>query len=102
MAPGKPLIFSEFGAEALYGKHGPDDVAHEWSEEYQEAVYKSGVAMFRNIPNLRGVAPWVLFDFRSPNRYHPQYQNGWNRKGLLSDQGQRKKAWKVMKDYYGE
>jgi beta-glucuronidase len=56
--------------------------------------------MFRNIPNLRGTAPWVLFDFRSPFRCHQTYQNGWNRKGLVSDKGQRKMAWRVMKDFY--
>ncbi len=100
VATGKPLIFSEFGAEALYGKRGPDDVAHEWSEDYQAAVYRRNLEMFRNIPNLRGVAPWVLFDFRSPYRCHQTYQNGWNRKGLVSDKGQRKMAWKVMKEFY--
>lgn len=102
VATGKPLIFSEFGAEALSGKRGPDDVAHEWSEDYQAEVYRQNLAMFRNIPNLRGTAPWVLFDFRSPYRCHQTYQNGWNRKGLVSDKGQRKLAWQVMRDYYDQ
>ena len=39
VARGKPLIISEFGGEALYGQHGPADVASSWSEEYQEALY---------------------------------------------------------------
>lgn len=56
--------------------------------------------MFENIPNLAGVSPWILFDFRSPFRFHPTNQEGWNRKGLVSDRGQRKKAWKIMHDYY--
>jgi beta-glucuronidase len=56
--------------------------------------------MFENIPNLRGTSPWVLFDFRSPYRCHKTYQNGWNRKGLISDKGQRKKAWWIVKDFY--
>lgn len=100
VAAGKPLIFSEFGAEALSGKRGPDDVAHEWSEDYQAAVYRQNLEMFRNIPNLRGTAPWVLFDFRSPYRRQQTYQNGWNRKGLLGDKGQRKMSWQVMKDFH--
>lgn len=100
VAAGKPLIFSEFGAEALSGKRGPDDVAHEWSEDYQAAVYRKNLEMFRNIPNLRGTAPWVLFDFRSPYRRQQTYQNGWNRKGLLGDKGQRKMAWQVMKHFH--
>lgn len=63
-------------------------------------LYRDNLRMFENIPNLVGVSPWVLFDFRSPFRFHPTNQDGWNRKGLVSDQGQRKKAWYVMHDYY--
>jgi len=96
----KPLLISEFGAEALYGNHGPSDVASSWSEEYQEQFYKDQVAMFPTMPDLRGVCPWILVDFRSPGRMHPKYQNGWNRKGLLSDRGEKKKAWYIMKSYY--
>ncbi|MBD0836072.1 beta galactosidase jelly roll domain-containing protein [Aestuariibaculum suncheonense] len=102
VAEGKPVIISEFGSEALYGQHGEADVASSWSEEYQENNYKMNIRMFKNIPNLIGISPWILFDFRSPNRYHPRNQNGWNRKGLISDKGQRKKAWYVMKQFYKE
>ncbi|GAB2806411.1 beta-glucuronidase [Ferruginibacter profundus] len=96
----KPLIMSEFGGEALYGHHGSADTASSWSEEYQERVYKDNVAMFKNIPFLRGTAPWVLYDFRSAQRMNTVYQKGWNRKGLLSDKGEKKKSWYVMKAYY--
>lgn len=96
----KPLIMSEFGGEALYGHHGSADTASSWSEEYQEQLYKNNVAMFKNIPFLRGTTPWVLYDFRSARRMHSTYQKGWNRKGLLSENGQKKKAWYVMKAYY--
>ena len=100
VARGKPLIISEFGGEALYGQHGAADVASSWSEEYQEALFRDNLRMFENIPNLRGVSPWILFDFRSPFRFHPTNQEGWNRKGLVSDRGCRKKAWYLMKAYY--
>jgi beta-glucuronidase len=100
VARGKPLIVSEFGGEALYGQHGNADTASSWSEDYQVTLYNDNLRMFENIPNLRGVSPWVLFDFRSPYRFHPTNQNGWNRKGLVSDRGHRKKAWQVMKEYY--
>lgn len=96
----KPLIFSEFGGEALYGQSGDSTVTSSWSEEYQEKLYKDNLEMFKYIPNLAGISPWVLFDFRSPYRFHPTNQEGWNRKGLISDQGYRKKAWYVMKEYY--
>lgn len=100
VVPDKPLIISEFGGEALYGQHGDEEVASSWSEEYQAKLYKDNIEMFNHIPNLCGVSPWILFDFRSPFRFHPTNQSGWNRKGLLSDQGLRKKAWYIMHDYY--
>lgn len=96
----KPLIISEFGGEALYGNHGPADIASSWSEEFQERLFKDQVAMFKKIPFLRGCCPWILADFQSTRRLHPLYQNGWNRKGLLSDKGNKKKAWFVMKEFY--
>ena len=100
VTPDKPLIISEFGGEALYGQHGDADVTSSWSEEYQARLYRDNLEMFRHIPNLAGVSPWILFDFRSPYRFHPLNQEGWNRKGLVSDQGYRKQAWYIMHEYY--
>jgi beta-glucuronidase len=96
----KPLIISEFGGEALYGNHGSADTASHWTEEYQAKLYENNITMFKNIPFLCGTAPWVLFDFRSARRMHATYQKGWNRKGLLSEKGEQKKAWFIMKAYY--
>lgn len=100
VAKGQPLIVSEFGGEALYGVTGNADVVSSWSEDYQATLYRDNLEMFRHIPNLRGTSPWILFDFRSPFRFHPTNQQDWNRKGLISDQGYRKKAWYLMKAYY--
>ncbi|MBD8390297.1 glycoside hydrolase family 2 protein [Dysgonomonas sp. BGC7] len=100
VAKGQPLIISEFGGEALYGQLGQADVVSSWSEDYQATLFRDNLEMFKNIPNLRGTSPWVLFDFRSPFRFHPTNQEDWNRKGLVSDQGYRKKAWYIMKEYY--
>ena len=96
----KPLIMSEFGAEALYGRHGSADSNGYWTEERQSQVYKDQLEMFKNIPFLRGTCPWVLADFRSESRLQPIYQQGWNRKGLLGDKGNKKKAWYIMHDFY--
>jgi beta-glucuronidase len=97
----KPMIISEFGGEAKYGSNfGPKDEASSWSEEYQEQIYKDQITLFGNTPNLAGVCAWLLIDYRSPVRMHPVYQQGYNRKGLLSEKGEKKKAWYVLKDYY--
>jgi beta-glucuronidase len=96
----KPLIMSEFGGSALYGLHAAPDVR--WSEEYQESLYEHQLAMLERIPFLRGMAPWILMDFRSPRRVLPGIQDGFNRKGLVSDRGQRKKAFYVLQRHYRE
>jgi len=95
---GKPMIMSEFGAGALQGRHGPAD--HRWTEEYQAAVYDANLEMIENIDFLRGVTPWILKDFRSPRRHLPGIQDLWNRKGLLSETGEKKAAWHVLQDWY--
>lgn len=96
----KPLILSEFGAEALYGQHGTGDSNCCWTEERQARIYQDQLTMLKHIPFLGGTCPWILADFRSETRLQPVYQQGWNRKGLLSDKGQKKEAWLVMYEYY--
>lgn len=97
----KPIVITEFGGEALYGNNsGPKDEASSWSEEYQEQIYKDQIVMFGTMNNLCGVFPWLLADYRSSGRMHPVYQKGWNRKGLISDHGEKKKAWYILKAYY--
>jgi beta-glucuronidase len=96
----KPLIMSEFGAEAPYGHHG--DALARWTEEYQENFYQHQVNMLKRISFLRGTCPWILMDFRSPRRPLPGIQDFHNRKGLISDRGEKKKAFYVMQKYYRE
>jgi beta-glucuronidase len=97
---GKPLIMSEFGGDALFGYHG--DAHTRWTEEYQENLYHSQIAMLRRIPFLRGMTPWILKDFRSPRRTLPRFEDYFNRKGLISDHGEKKKAFFVLQKLYRE
>ena len=96
--PQKPVIMSEFGAEAKIGNHGP--VTQRWTEEQQAYVYKHQLVMFAKIPQLRGTTPWVLLDFRSTTRNIPILQDGYNRKGLLSEDGKKKQAYFIMQKAY--
>ena len=96
----KPVFISEFGAGALYGRHG--NKTERFTEEYQADVYEKHVNMLTRIPGLAGVTPWILKDFRSPRRHVPEIQDDFNRKGLVSDKGQKKKAFFVMKRWYDE
>jgi beta-glucuronidase len=96
----KPLVMSEFGGDALYGHHG--DSLTRWTEEYQESIYQHQIAMLKKIPFLRGTSPWILTDFRSPRRPLPRIQDYWNRKGLISNSGEKKKAFYVLQQWYRE
>ncbi len=90
----KPVIITEFGGGAQYGLHG--DAQTRFTEEYQANLYEHQLTMLKRIPALAGMSPWVLMDFRSPRRTLAGIQDYFNRKGLISDQGQRKQAFYVL------
>ncbi len=94
----KPIIISEFGAGAKYGLHGEKD--ERWTEEYQEHLYKETLKMLDGIEQLQGMSPWLLVDFRSPRRVLPEVQDNYNRKGLISEKGELKKAFYILQQYY--
>lgn len=94
----KPVIISEFGGDALQGLHG--DKTERWNEEYQEELYIRNLEMLNKIDGLSGLSPWILVDFRSPRRQLPGIQDWYNRKGLISNWGIKKKAFLVMQDFY--
>jgi len=94
----KPLIVSEFGAGAPFGNHGEAEAI--WTEEYQASMYDHQIKMLRQIPSFAGMSPWVLMDFHSPRRLLPGTQDYMNRKGLISDRGQRKKAFYTLQEIY--
>jgi beta-glucuronidase len=94
----KPLIVSEFGGGAVFGCHGGADEI--WTEEYQDNLYQHQLAMIERMPNLAGLTPWVLMDFRSPARMLPGVQDYHNRKGLISNRGQRKLAFYTLQKFY--
>lgn len=96
----KPLMFSEFGAGAPYGYRADPDVR--WSEDYQAKYYAKTLEMAAAAPNFIGVSPWLLKDFRSPRRWHGKYQDYWNRKGVISEVGERKLVFSVLADWYAE
>jgi beta-glucuronidase len=96
----KPVIISEFGADALQGLHG--DSLTRWTEEYQANVYEHQIKLMKRFPNLSGMTPWILADFRSPRRNLPGIQDHWNRKGLISDRGIKKKAFYILQKFYSE
>ena len=96
--PSKPVIITEVGAGARAGNHGTSDML--WTEEFQEELYKKQVKEIESCPFIKGVSPWILYDFRAQRRYN-RYQEGFNRKGLIdADRKTKKLAFKVLSDFY--
>lgn len=89
----KPVIVTELGAGVKYGYHSGKDVL--FSEEYAVEVYKAQLEMLSHMPGLVGICPWILKDFRSPRRQLRGIQDDFNRKGLLSETGDKKDVWSV-------
>ena len=94
----KPVLISEFGGDALQGFHATR--LTRFSEEFQTDLYRQTLPMLKRIPQLRGMSPWILCDFRSPRRPLPGIQDGWNRKGLIGSNGKRKEAFFVLQEFY--
>ncbi len=96
--PQQPVVITEFGGGAKFGQRG---TVHDlFSEDAQEEIYKKQVEAIKNIPYIQGTSPWILFDFRCPRRMN-QFQNYYNRKGLVTaDKKHKKRAFFVMKDFY--
>lgn len=96
--PEKPVVITEFGAGALPGFRGTKDEL--FTEDYQNNVYKKQTEVLGKIDYIKGLSPWILFDFRCPRRAN-QYQKGYNLKGLVSrDKKYKKMAFYVMKEFY--
>lgn len=94
----KPVIVSEWGAGALAKFRG--DRLTRWTEDYQDYLFEEQLELMDRMPNLVGFTPWILADFRSPRRMHPKYQRGWNRKGVIGQNGERKLAFYRLQAYY--
>ncbi len=94
----KPMVLSEFGAGAIAGRRG--DAEAVWTEDYQARLYRAHLGLLLANPNLQGVSPWVLKDFRSPMRPLTGVQDYWNRKGIISATGDQKLAFDVLKFMY--
>lgn len=98
--PTKPVIVSEFGADAVSGLRGATDEM--FTEDNQLWIYQQQIATLRQIGYIKGLSPWILYDFRCPRRAHAK-QGYYNRKGLLDASRTRPKlAYHAMREFYTE
>lgn len=96
--PEKPVIITEFGADAYPGLRGT--ITDKGTEDCQAFVYEKQVENIRKISYIKGMTPWILHDFRCPRRTSVN-QRYYNTKGLLSaDKKHKKAAFYVLRDFY--
>ena len=58
--------------------------------------------MIKNNPQIQGISPWILKDFRSMMRPLADVQDFYNRKGLIDEQGRKKRAFDTLADFYAK
>ena len=96
--PEKPVIITECGADAYPGHHG--SIYDKGTEEYMAHNYEQQIETISSIPYVKGMSPWILYDFRCPRRTSSM-QKYYNRKGLIGDDRKyHKMAFYVLQRFY--
>ncbi|MFF5254507.1 beta-glucuronidase [Streptomyces leeuwenhoekii] len=94
----KPILMSEYGADALPGLHSVWDTP--WTEEYQVAYLEANHRAFDSVDAVVGEHVWNFADFQTSNGIH---RVDGNRKGVFTRDRRPKTAahalrsrWKLM------
>ncbi|WP_338598930.1 glycoside hydrolase family 2 TIM barrel-domain containing protein [Sulfolobus tengchongensis] len=95
--PDKPIMITEFGADAILGLHS--DPPQMWSEEYQEEMIRSYVETLMRRDYIVGLHIWNFADFRSTQS---PMRSILNRKGIFTRDRQPKLSAKTVKELYSK
>lgn len=96
----KPVIYSEFGAAALYGHHTFDDIR--WTEEYQARLLDHTINLFLSDEMIVGCYVWQYCDIRTSPDVGLNRARGYNNKGLVNEYRRPKQAYFAVKDAYSK
>ncbi|HWG15517.1 MAG TPA: beta-glucuronidase [Streptosporangiaceae bacterium] len=92
---GKPIVVTEFGADALAGMHAlPATI---WSEDYQVALIAASLRVLRRIPEVIGEHVWNFADFATAQAVH---RPGGNHKGVFTRDRQPKAAAWLLREMW--
>jgi beta-glucuronidase len=91
----KPIIVSEFGADAMAGLHS--DPPELFTEEYQAALLRAYIDVIRSKDFTVGEHIWNLADFKTPQTHT---RTVLNRKGLFTRDRQPKLAAHVIRQIW--
>jgi beta-glucuronidase len=100
--PGKPLLVTETGADALHGRHAESDPPPRYSEEYQADLLEQQWRLMHTAATFSGLSIWVLKDFLCPEYREDNPLPFYNLKGLIDRDRQPKAAFERVKQMYGQ
>ncbi len=92
---GKPILITEFGADAISGLHTLPPAV--WSEDYQAALIRMSMDVFRRVPGVIGEHVWNFADFATAQAVH---RPGGNHKGVFTRDRQPKSAAWLIRDLW--
>lgn len=95
---GKPLVLTEFGADAIPGYRAADLAL--WSEDYQAYFLERTLTTLRDAPGVAGAFPFLYQDYPDPSKYTNRYWDGMNYKGIVSYDRTRKLAFATLQEIY--
>jgi beta-glucuronidase len=75
--------------------------ARDYSEEFQDAIYREQLPLLKAKPYVAGVIPWVFADFRDDKRVDAPIPN-FNLKGLLTYDRHPKQAFKTVAEFFAQ
>lgn len=96
----KPIVYSEFGAAAIYGHHTFDDI--KWTEEYQSRLIEYAISLFMKDEAVCGCFVWQYCDIRTCAEMGLNRARGFNNKGLVNEYRRPKMAYNTVKRLYSE
>jgi len=95
--PDKPIVITEFGADAIIGLHS--DPPQMWSEEYQAEFIKKYVENLSKRDYIVGLHIWNFADFRTPQS---PGRTILNRKGVFTRDRQPKMSVAVLSSLFSK
>jgi beta-glucuronidase len=106
--PEKAIVISEMGGGAVRGLKPGGRLfpvgfgnARDYSEEFQDAIYREQLPLLKAKPYVAGVIPWVFADFRDDKRVDAPIPN-FNLKGLLTYDRHPKQAFKTVAEFFAQ
>lgn len=96
----KPLLLTEFGADALPGYRSADLTF--WSEDYQAEVLRRTFDILSTAEQVSGAFPFLYQDYPDPSKYVDGHWDGVNYKGIVSYSREPKLAAGVLREVYAQ